>query len=225
MSTTTEEAIKKTANSSYKIIVNSIRSPGQWGNSEVSIFSADDLVTRKLGGYTRNYPAHGMDTWYPFSRGNKDYALYSPDYTCTRIMELPSCRDIGGEEPSAGGFCPVDYYRPEITSFEKEPDARKEGSFCYRIMKEPSQVAFVAGCIWGDDSSWKIQCFDISQIESGIITRDERFGYIAMPKGVTLAQTASLERDEEGGAVIATFAVLQTYNLSTGEIVTVDPFR
>jgi hypothetical protein len=92
-------------------------------------------------------------------------------------------------------------------------------------MKEPSQVAFIAGCIWGDDSSWKIQCFDISQIESGIITRDQRFGYIAMPKGVTLAQTTSLERDEESGAVIATFAVMQTYNLSTGEIAVVDPFR
>lgn len=222
---TTEQAIKKTANSSYKVVVKSIRSPHHWGTSEIAIFAGNGLFKRKLGGYTRNYPAHGMSTWYPFSRGGRDYALYSRDYTCTRVMELPSCRDIGGEEPSAGGFCPVDYYRPEITYFEKEPDPRKEGSFCYRIMKEPSQVAFIAGCIWGDDSSWKIQCFDISQIESGIITRDQRFGYIAMPKGVTLAQTTSLERDEESGAVIATFAVMQTYNLSTGEIAVVDPLR
>jgi hypothetical protein len=222
---TTEQAIKKTANSSYKVVVKSIRSPHHWGTSEIAIFAGNGLFKRKLGGYTRNYPAHGMSTWYPFSRGGRDYALYSRDYTCTRVMELPSCRDIGGEEPSAGGFCPVDYYRPEITYFEEEPDPRKEGSFCYRIMKEPSQVAFIAGCIWGDDSSWKIQCFDISQIESGIITRDQRFGYIAMPKGVTLAQTTSLERDEESGAVIATFAVMQTYNLSTGEIAVVDPLR
>jgi hypothetical protein len=42
---------------------------------------------------------------------------------------------------------------------------------------------------------------------------------------VTLAQTTSLERDEESGAVIATFAVMQTYNLSTGEIAVVDPLR
>lgn len=225
MDKTTEEAIKKTANSSYKVVVESVHPKGKWGHSEISIFAADDLFERKLGGYTRNYPAHGMGTWYPFSRGNKDYALYSRDYTCTRIMELPSCKDIGGEEPSAGGFCPVDYYLPEIRYFEKQPDPGKEGPFFYHIKKEPAQVAFVAGCIWGDDSSWKIQCFDISQIESGIITRDERFGYIALPSGVTLAQTVSLERDEESGKVIATVAVMQTYDLATGATAIVDPFR
>jgi hypothetical protein len=225
VSTTTEEGIKKTANSSYKIIVNSIHSPGQWGSSEISIFSADGLVKRKLGSYTRNYPAHGMDTWYPFSRGNKDYALYSPDYTCTRVMELPTCKDIGGEEPSGGGFCPVEYYLPEIIFFEKQSDPDRPGSFSYHIRKEPSQVALVAGCFWGDDSSWKIQCLDISQIESGLITRDERFGYVPMPTGMTLAQTASLERDEETGAVVVTLAVMQAYDLATGKTLLVDPFR
>jgi hypothetical protein len=219
-----EEAIKKTANGSYKIVVNRVPSrPGCWDISEISIFPAEGLFKRRLGGYTRNYPQYGIGTWYPLSRGNKDYALYSPDYTCTRVMELPSCKDIGGEEPHAAGFCPVEYYLPEIRYSEKRPD--KDGTVFYHEKKEPSQVAFVAGCIWGDDSSWKIQCFDISQIESGIITRDERFGYVPMPKGTTLAQTASLERDEESGKVIATFAVMQTYDLVTGEIAVVDPFR
>jgi hypothetical protein len=207
------------------VVVKSIHPRGHWGTSEVSIFPAEGLLKRKLGGYTRNYPAHGIDTWYPFSRKNKDYALYSPHYTCTRVMELPSCKDIGGEEPSGGGFCPVEYYLPEIRYFEKQPDLNKEGSIFYQEKIEPSQVALVAGCIWGDDSSWKIQCFDISQIESGIITRDERFGYVPMPKGITLAQTASLERDEDTGAVIVTLAVMQTYDLATGKTAVVDPFR
>ena len=33
------------------------------------------------------------------------------------------------------------------------------------------------GCYWGDDNSWKVQYLDLSEIEKGIIRRDERFGY------------------------------------------------
>jgi hypothetical protein len=223
--TTTETAIKKTTNGSYKVVAKSVHPKGHWGHSEISIYGADGFLPRELGGYTRNYPAHGLGTCYPFSRGSKDYALYSRDYTSTRLMELPSCKDIGGEEPSSGGFCPVEYYIPEIHDFQKVPDPNKEGSFFYHAVKEPAQIAFVAGCIWGDDSSWKIQCFDISQVESGIITRDERFGYVPMPRGITLAQSVYVQRDEESGAVLASLAVMQTYNLDTGEIAAVDPFR
>jgi hypothetical protein len=224
--TTTETAIKKTANGSYKVVIKSVHPKGYWGHSEISIFAVDNGGSEhELGGYTRNYPAHGLGTWYPFSRGSKDYALYSRDYTSTRLMELPSCKDISGEEPGSGGFCPVEYYIPEIDDFKKAPDPNKEGSFVYHAVKEPAQIALVAGCIWGDDSSWKIQCFDISQVESGILTRDERFGYVPMPRGITLAQSVYVQRDEESGAVLATFAVMQTYNLDTGEIAAVDPFR
>lgn len=223
--TTTETALKKTANGTYKLVVKSVHRKGYWGHSEISIFSADRLFKRRLGGYTRNYPAHGLLTWYPFSHGSKDYALYSRDYTSTRLMELPSCRDIGGEEPSSGGFCPVEYYIPQIHDYEKVPHPNKEGSFTYHAVKKPAQLAFVAGCMWGDDSSWKIQCFDISRVESGIITRDERFGYVPMPKDITLAQSVFVQRDEDTGAVLATFAVLQTYDLDTGKIAVVDPFR
>jgi hypothetical protein len=220
-----EEAVKKTLNHSYRIVAKSIHARGTWGSTEISIYTADGFFKRRLGGYTRNYPAHGMGTWYPFSRGTKDYALYSPDYTCTRVMELPGCKDIGGEAPSPGGFCPVEFYLPEIRYFEKRPDPKKQGSFFYHAMTQPSNIVFVAGCFWGDDSSWKVQCLDISQVESGVITRDERFGYVPMPEEVTLAQSASLELDEESGAVIATLAVMQKYDLNTGEITSVDPYR
>ena len=222
--TSSENVIKKTVNNSYRVLVTPLPSPpGIWNSTEISIYSTG-AIGRKLGGYTRNYPAHGLGTWYPFSHGDKDYALYSRHYTATRIMELPSCKDIGGEEPSSGGFCPVEYLVPDIVAFQKEPDSEKPGSFHHRLVKEPSSVAFVAGCIWGDDSSWKIQCFDLSRVAEGIIKRDERFGYVAMPKGVTLADSVSLERDEESGAVIVTLAVLQTYDLATGEYKWVDPF-
>jgi hypothetical protein len=225
VSTTTEKAIKNTLHNSYKVAVKSVHPRGTWGHSEISVFYAKGgLFNRRLGGYTRNYPGHGLGTWYPFSHGGKDYALYSRDYTSTRIMELPSCRDIGGEEPAAWGFCPVEYCIPEIVYFEKQPIPEKPDSFHYHIKKAPSEVAFVAGCIFGDDSSWKIQCFDLSQVESGFITRDERFGYVAMPKGVSLQDAVSLKRSEETGTVIATLAIMQTFELASGNQVTVDPF-
>lgn len=51
---------------------------------------------------------------------------------------------------------------------------------------------FVAGCIWGDDSSWKIEYLDLSAVEKGEIRRDARFGYIEMPDGISLKQAIDL---------------------------------
>jgi hypothetical protein len=140
-------------------------------------------------------------------------------------MELPSCKDIGGEEPSAGGFCPVEYFIPEIVEWAKEPDPKKPGSFIHRTRNTRANVALVAGCYWGDDSSWKIQCFDLSQVESGIITRDERFGYIAMPKDLSLEKSVYLYRDEETGVVRATLPILQTFDFSSVERLEINPFE
>jgi hypothetical protein len=35
-------------------------------------------------------------------------------------MELPSCQDIGGEEPASNGFCPVEYYVPSYIEHQYE---------------------------------------------------------------------------------------------------------
>jgi hypothetical protein len=51
---------------------------------------------------------------------------------------------------------------------------------------------FVAGCIWGDDSSWKIQYLDLNDAEKGVVRRDERFGYIKLPDGITLEQAIDM---------------------------------
>lgn len=39
---------------------------------------------------------------------------------------------------------------------------------------------FVWGCVWGDDSSWKVQNLDLSAVQDGVIRRDERFGYLKL---------------------------------------------
>jgi len=47
---------------------------------------------------------------------------------------------------------------------------------------------FAAGCIWGDDSSWKVEYLDVTEVENGIVKRDSRFGYIELPDGMALKQ-------------------------------------
>ena len=82
---------------------------------------------------------------------------------------------------------------------------------------------FVAGCIWGDDSSWKIQYLELGEVEKGIIKREEKFGYIAMPDAVNLKQaidlTDYLYDPNEESAYRVTIAIQKQFDLRTGKMV------
>lgn len=156
----------------YTTKVTSIPSrPGCWNCLRVEIFQADE----KVGEYERTYCSQ-YRTFMPFTQNGKEYALYSSHYTITEVMELPSCKRIAGEEKQQWGFCPVDFFVPE-----EKPEVGLNGQF-----------GFVAGCIWGDDSSWKIEFLDLSKISEGIIVRDNRFGYISMPNKLNLSESIDL---------------------------------
>src|SRR5262249_883135 len=96
---------------SVKVIDKIEYRPGAWNGVRVGVFRVESDVEEQIGEYERNYP-NLFRTFYPFQKEGKDYALYSPDYTVTRVMTLPSCIDIGGEASHTHGFCPVDYYVP-----------------------------------------------------------------------------------------------------------------
>lgn len=146
---------------SAKVIEN--LNPSGWEKLRVGVFKGEE----QIGEYERNYSL--MSTFHPFQKDSKWYALYSPSYTSTRVMELPSCKDLGGEESTSGGFCPVEYYVPQ--------DSEEDDYL------NPGHWGFVQGCHWGDDSSWKLQWLDLSKVEEGIIKREARFGYIRLPAG------------------------------------------
>ena len=148
------------------------RREGVWGTLRVEIVREEDGEV--VGSYERNHPSL-YDTFCPFRRGGRTFALYSPHYTATRVMELPSCEDLSGEDPSDGGFCPVDYFVPAD---------RETG--------EAGDIGFVAGCIWGDDTSWKIQALALSDLDQGALRRDERFGLIELPTGMRLSEAISV---------------------------------
>ncbi len=222
---------------------------------------------KQIGEYTRNYSSL-MRTFHPFQMcGNTGstpawYALYSKDYTSTRIMKLPSCEDIGGEEGDSFGFCPVDFWVPPLHYTEilhdegcprddkrgHKPDGTKactctivhdhgcpccpetrvpnESCTCketwtkfyekYHIWRFPDRVhGFVAGCVWGDDTSWKIQYLDLSRADEGIIKREERFGYIEMPAHLDLDKAVNLDAGD--GYMWLRIATETNYDLATGK--------
>jgi len=235
--------------------------PGTWNGVRVGVFRIEGKSEEQIGEYERNYP-NLLRTFYHFQKDGKDYALYSPEYTVTRVMTLPSCEDLGGEEPSGYGFCPVDYYVPSYIEREyidlndeihrhrvNEPSAEDlvAGTTKYTpldektgertVVEKPSypvspllyyQFGFVAGCIWGDDSSWKIQYLDLSEAERGVIKREERFGYIAMPDQMTLKQAVNMKDylydPEEEWAHAITIVIQSRFDLRTGKAVDADPF-
>ena len=214
---------------------------GCWKVSKVGIFQDD----KQIGEYVRNYESYIEATFCPFLQDGKWYALYSPNYTVTRLMSLPDCKDIGGEVDEKGiGFCPTNFYIPELCIQKiKYPEPRideqkwqivtdhvsKSGQKYkaygrpddtnlewvavkkqhnidwakwmneHPFVTEHAKFAFVSGCIWGDDTSWKVEFIDLSKVSEGIITRDNRFGYIELPPKVKLQDAIEVyqETDKE----------------------------
>lgn len=228
--------------------------PGTWNSLKIGVFRVEEGREKQVGEYSRNYPQL-FSTFFHFQQNGVDYALYSPDYTATRILKLPSCKDIGGETAAAHGFCPVDYYVPSY--IDRESVSWDDSVFKHRInqpkpedlllstttytpldpktgqrikVEKPSYpvspltfypFGFVAGCIWGDDGSWKIQYLDLSEASKGVIKRDERFGYIRLPGNMSLERAINLAgykgNSEEDYEHIIQITIQQSFDLRTGE--------
>jgi hypothetical protein len=210
--------------------------PGVWGSSTVDILRGDEHI----GGYERNYPSFSEDTFEPFELNGSWFALYSSDYTSTRVMTLPDCKDVGGEEPSPRGFCPVEFlvarYRKVITThlptgrvieglrFERAADDR-EPALDYEISYGPWQsldVGFVAGCLWGDDSSWKLEVIDLSRAAEGVISRTARFGHVQLANKMRLTEAVLLDSFPPHWDLRATIVRQERRDVRTGALI--DPY-
>jgi hypothetical protein len=177
--------------------------PDRWNYTRVRILERGSNGSRQIGEYVRRLG--GMyHTFCPFPQNGRWYALYSAEYTTTEVMELPECRRIAGEEPHTGGFCPVDFYVPhDVPALIEAGTAAKFG--------------FVAGCIWGDDTSWKIQHLDLSRVVEGEIHRTERFGYIEMPdKARRLHECIDFSWYDKDSHLVS-IDVVRRFNLDSGE--------
>jgi hypothetical protein len=179
----------------------------------IGVFQQDgpEAEPVQIGEYKRNYST-AYQTFAPFRKNGRTFALYSPDYTSTRLLEIfpgIGIKDIGGEERKSNGFCPTELYVPvqRKWSDEKEDYVEVDGAH-----------GFVAGCVWGDDTSWKIQYVDISRAEEGIITRDERFGYIELPEHLSLKQAVRIDDVDDYDGRINISVQLQ-FEIATGGLI------
>lgn len=195
--------------------------PGYGNVWNVEVFKDDILI----GGYERNYSSMVVDTFYPFQHKDKWYALYSKDYTATRValLENNKFEDWAGEESDSCGFCPVEFYVPKVVlydgyRFQLKCESNKyhkfqgaawdnqEGFDVEELLKDKvvteDQVnewgnsdfgrknarlvypnfGFLCGCVWGDDSSWKLRYIDFSELENKVLKIEERFGYFELTK-------------------------------------------
>ncbi len=150
-------------------VINTInRGEKYWNSLEIGVFQShldeetkEELAYYMIGTYKRNYSAF-YNTFFPFERDGVWYALYSRDYTCTRVMKLPECIDIGGEDPESCGFCPVDYFVPKVKDVYMP-------------------FGFVAGCVWGDDSCQPSGTLVMIPTSGYKPQKEEACGYMYVP--------------------------------------------
>ena|SRR5271168_1763735 len=131
----------------------------------VSVYQTNENGEKiKISQYDRDHHDF-FNTFFPFRQDNKDYALISKHYSKTSIIELPSCKMVA-EEPWSlkESLCPMDFY----------------------VLENNPTIGFVAGCRYNDDTTYKIEYLDLTNITRGKILRDNRFGYIELSEGIRL---------------------------------------
>lgn len=205
----------------YKTNVTRVSPDDGWAHIHVEVIDVSD-GGRVVGSYDRNYSM--LRTFHPF-RQLRDgqwnpYALISPRYVRTSVMDLtigeiiatgpvptitqefadkyPDDKYKVGEELAQFGFCPAEFYVPDWRDFHD--DDLIPGSHLFNAVagdRPTGEFGFVSGCVWGDDSSWKVQYLDLSRISEGVLGQDDRFGYIELPVGVSLGDAVRYEPEAD----------------------------
>jgi hypothetical protein len=63
-------------------------------------------------------------------------------------------------------------------------------------IKYDLRLGLVMGCIWGDDTSYKLQRLDLTQAHEGILKREESFGYLELPGKLCLMDCITIDGNE-----------------------------
>jgi hypothetical protein len=189
---------------------------GGWTSVRVEVMDGDSVVAT----YDRNYSM--LQTFEPFRQGDGNFALISTNYTATSVMDLATGEIVAAETPIANGFCPVGFYVPDW--WDIHDDTVLPGSMYWTKDNEwpRGDFGFVWGCVWGDDSSWKVQYLDLSAVQRGALGRDDRFGYVKLASRPDLKAREFIRCWSSKGNVQVEFATLQTYDLATGKLVDIE---
>lgn len=197
--------------------VTSTSEPGTWTAVHVEVLEQDRVVAE----FDRNYAM--LQTFEPFRQGGREYALISPNYTATSVMDLATGEVVAAEEPNSFGFCPVGFYVPDWHDVYGQRHSYP-GTLTWSSDYEwlTGDFGFVWGCVWGDDSSWKLQYLDLSGITEGVLRRDDRFGYVKLATNTKLEAREVIRVQQWQGHRQVEFAVEESFDLQTGAIRPVD---
>lgn len=205
--------------------------PGTWDSTVVEVLRRNGAALERVGEYLRSYSM--LSTFEPFRQGDRELALISREYTKTAVLDLASGEVIAEETESSpgAGFCPVGFYVPDW--WDINDDSIIPGSEHWNGDREwpTGAFGFVWGCYWGDDSSWKVQHLNLSRVQEGIITRDDRFGYVELATGRYRSPCVSppagdspspppdfIEVERHNGVTHVRFALELRFDLVSGQV-------
>jgi len=180
-----------------------------------------DRAENLIATYDRNHP--GMyNTFEPFRQGEKMFALVSSDYTATAVIDLANGKMIAFEEPNPNGFCPVGFYVPDW--WDLHDGSILPGSHSWKDeMETPlGNFGLVWGCVWGDDSRWKVQFLDLSQIQNGVLVRDDRFGYVELASDSKTHPSKFIDCLYRNGKWTIEFTTFRRFGLEDGKELLID---
>lgn len=214
-----------------RFCVRATAEPGVAGRVHVEVLerTAHGLVERAR--YVRN---HGMfATFEPFRQRGRDLALVSRDYRKSAVMDLTTGRIIAEEPDAEASFCPVGFYVPDWWDLHDDSDLPGSPLWSKDYELPDGTFGFVWGCVWGDDSTWKVQWLDLSRASEGVLVRDERFGYVELSTRDWRSPALSLEPPSPGGSAPppfievrlggggahAWFDVIMEFDLATGKAI------
>lgn len=195
----------------YTTRVTATSEPNAWQTVHVDVLDGDAVIAS----YDRNYSM--LQTFEPFRQGDRPFALISTDYTATSVMDLQTGEIIAAEDPNEHGFCPVGFYVPDW--WDLHDGSALPGSTRWRPADDEwpgGDFGFVWGCVWGDDSSWKVQYLDLSSVRAGVIRRDDRFGYLKLATDTKLVPRDFIRCSSWQGERRVEFYVERGYDLTTG---------
>ena len=137
---------------------------------------------------------------------------------CLHGEQVRSPRRLAAEEPASNGFCPVGFYVPDW--WDLHDGTKLPGSMYWRPADgqwPAGDFGFVWGCVWGDDSSWKVQYLDLSSVADGVIRRDDRFGYLKLATDTKLEARDFIRCSSWEGERRVEFYIERGYSLTTGQ--------
>lgn len=194
--------------------------PGCWDVNDVDVF----LDQEKIFSFCRHYPDFAQETTGFVTVGDKDYLVYSSNYTTLSFYNLTDRKPVeltAESEKQLKGFCPVHAHVPSYkidTHHYTSPVDNKEKAFlvyyseseftgsanavdCKSLPILQHDFAFVLGCVWGDDSRWWLNVLDLSEIEKGEVFYIKDFDgnkgwtYLPVPSNVTAKDCFSISYD------------------------------